>query len=1139
MASNRDGRRGSRPDLFAHLDHLTNNRSTQDDARASVRNDRDRDTYRGDRIPRDRRDDRREYRRDDRRDDRRDYDRRGGGSYDSRRSRYDDDRRDRRNDHWENDRSYRAGGDRRRRSRSPSRRTRSPSRRSRSRDRQQHDAEEQRAEKLKLAKRLEATAKWKAERQAKLDAEKAAAEQSRSKAPSTPVATASAAPSPAAPSPEAEDSAPKPKFDPKKIAKKAKSLIPGAKAALGQDISIPVSTKSEAPLIANKPSLTSSGLKSGKMQHLSNIATTTNNVPGAQAQIASKVGGFGLNANGQATVDGPAKKAMGLDDDQDEARTLEKLPTFSDNNFEDTAQANSPDDTTEMGDDVGMQNELAALAARRAAADNEEMDVNTNGDFPMEGIMAEAQPEAMDEDVDPLDAFMSNLDKTMPETDFMSMKKRPEALYGEDVLGEETEIIEDDELAKFAARKKKKELKPINHGKVEYEPFKKQFYIEPEELKDMDDAELQALRFELDGIKVRGKDVPKPLLSWPQMGLSVPALEVIQSLKYEKPTPIQSQAVPTIMAGRDVIAVAKTGSGKTMGFLLPMFRHIKDQRPLSKKDGPIAIVLAPTRELANQIHGECKPFLKALNLRAAVCFGQASLKDNIDKIKLGVEIVVATPGRLIDLATVNNGQLLSFKRVTYLVLDEADRLWDMGFAPQVNALIHQIRPDRQFVMFSATFPPSMEELARKVLRKPVEIIVGGRATVAPEIEQLIEVRPQSTKFARLLEILGEAYRDETEARTLIFVDRQEAADELFLVLTQRQFAVGSMHGGREQSDRSSTIEDFKSGALPIVVATSVAARGLDVKQLKIVINYDAPTHLEDYIHRAGRTGRAGQTGTCYTFITEEQGRYAPDLCKALKQSGKEVPESLKALQDDYFEKVKSGKAKASSRGFGGHGIEKIDAARDAARGVLGGKYATEDKEGGDKAATKDKEPEIVIHSLADAAKRESRSPTPAQEAAHPQIQVHKREKIDTKGMDPLAAAKLAASRLTGRLTQPNALRSGQSVDNRGPDAGDYHATLQINDQPQKARWAVTNRTNVAKILDSTGVSITSKGIYYAPGKEPAAGELPKLYLLVEGDSEASVMEAMRELYRLLKEGAIMAAEAEMRAPRVGGRYSMI
>jgi ATP-dependent RNA helicase DDX46/PRP5 len=994
----------------------------------------------------------------------------------------------------------------------------------------------------------------------KQEAQKAAAEENPVKAifkkmdeaqasvTSTPGLNSPAAQSPAesVPAP-AESSLPKPKFDPKKIAKKAKSLIPGAKAALGQDIFIPATQKSATSLFANKSNLTSSGTMSGKSLHTPYCTRITNITPAPRRQAASKVGGFGLSASGQVSTDAPTKKkALGLDDDQEEARTLEKLPTFSDQNYDDAALANTPgeDDTYDM-EEAGTEEELAALAARRAAAESEEMDVDANAhpvDIKMEddSAMADASEhdeEAMEEDIDPLDAFMSNLDTTMPESDFMSMKKRPEALYGEDVLGEETEIVEDDELAAFAKRKKKKEIKSVNHGTIDYEPFKKQFYIEPEELKDMDETELNNLRFELDGIKVRGKDVPKPLLSWPQMGLSVPALEVIQSLKYEKPTPIQSQAVPTIMAGRDVIAVAKTGSGKTMGFLLPMFRHIKDQRPLTKKDGPIAIILAPTRELANQIHGECKPFLKALGLKAAVCYGQASLKDNIDKIKLGVEIVVATPGRLIDLATVNNGQLLSFRRVTYLVLDEADRLWDMGFAPQVEALIHQIRPDRQFVMFSATFPPSMENLARKVLRKPVEIIVGGRATVAPEIEQVVEVREQTSKFVRLLDILGEAYRNETEDRTLIFVERQEAADELFMALTLRQFAVGSIHGGKEQSDRSSTIDDFKSGALPIVVATSVAARGLDVKQLKIVINYDVPSHLEDYIHRAGRTGRAGQTGTCYTFITEEQGRYAPDLCKALKQSGKDIPIELQKLSDEYFEKVKSGKAKASSRGFGGHGIEKIDAARDAARGVLGGKYATEDKEGGDKAVTKDKEPEIVIHSLADARKM-SEEPKPVEEV-NPTITVHKREKPDTTGLDPLAAAKLAASRLTGRLTKPNALRSGQSVDNRGPDAGDYHATLEINDQPQKARWAVTNRTNVSKILEQTGVSITSKGVYYAPGKEPQPGELPKLYLLVEGDSEASVMEAMRELYRLLKEGALMAAEQEARAPRAAGKYSMI
>lgn len=415
-------------------------------------------------------------------------------------------------------------------------------------------------------------------------------------------------------------------------------------------------------------------------------------------------------------------------------------------------------------------------------------------------------------------------------------------------------------------------------------------------------------------------------------------LEVIKGLGYPAPTPIQGQAVPAIMSGRDVIGVAKTGSGKTLAFLLPMLRHLKDQRPLEQMEGPIAMIMTPTRELATQIYKEGRPFFKALNLRvrcvfyslqdaaepgsrmmqAACAYGGSPLKDNIADLKRGAEICVCTPGRMIELLTTNSGRVINLRRVTYLVLDEADRMFDMGFEPQVRTtpidpecftergpisaqvmkIVAQIRPDRQTVLFSATFPKQMEALARKILRpQPLEITVGGRSVVAAEIEQIVEVREESTKFNRLLEIMGRFYNDDPEARTLVFVDRQESADNLFRELLKKGYPCLSLHGGKEQVDRDQVIQDFKAGIVPMVIATSVAARGLDVKQLKLVVNYDAPNHMEDYVHRAGRTGRAGNKGTCITFICPDQDRYAVDLLRALVASKATYPDELKAMSD--------------------------------------------------------------------------------------------------------------------------------------------------------------------------------------------------------------------------------------------------
>lgn len=603
-------------------------------------------------------------------------------------------------------------------------------------------------------------------------------------------------------------------------------------------------------------------------------------------------------------------------------RQEEKLAAGTNENDDEEMEDDSnaiDDDDDELADGGPAVKSAPMTEAQRQAAEEAR-----------EAEEEEARSKAMavdndDDEVDPLDAYMTGVTQEVKQVDQAdTLKISVNGANGKvdkkgkgkqsgliDAFADESDddtapelddldkasLRPEDILALAQKKLKKRDLQPVNHSKMNYEPFRKAFYHPPPEIAELTKDDADALRVELDNIKIRGSDCPHPITKWSHCGLPAVCLEVIRSLGYPKPTSIQSQAIPAIMSGRDVIGVAKTGSGKTVAFLLPLFRHIKDQRPLVALEGPIAMVMTPTRELATQIAREAKPFLKALGLRVTCAYGGSPLKDNIADMKRGAELIVCTPGRMIELLITNSGRLINLRRITCLVLDEADRMFDMGFEPQVMKILSQIRPDRQTVLFSATFPKAMEALARKVLKKPLEITVGGRSVVASEIEQIIEVREEETKFNRLLEILGRIYNEDAEARTLIFVHRQDSADNLLRDLLSKSYACMSLHGGKDQVDRDQTIQDFKAGAIPIIIATSVAARGLDVKLLKLVINFDCPNHMEDYVHRAGRTGRAGNKGTCITFITSDQDRYAGDLIKALEVSGTEVPEDLKKLHE--------------------------------------------------------------------------------------------------------------------------------------------------------------------------------------------------------------------------------------------------
>ncbi|KAH8865978.1 putative ATP-dependent RNA helicase DDX46 [Schistosoma japonicum] len=480
---------------------------------------------------------------------------------------------------------------------------------------------------------------------------------------------------------------------------------------------------------------------------------------------------------------------------------------------------------------------------------------------------------------------------------------------------EEEDTTIEDALAQL---QKKDKLQPVDHSKIEYFPFRKSFYVEVPELAKMSKEDVKAYRASLENIRVRGRECPKPLRNWVQAGISSRLLACLKRNNFDKPTPIQCQALPVIMSGRDMIGIAKTGSGKTLAFLVPLMRHLEHQAPLNPGDGPIALLLTPTRELALQIYKETKKLCQAADARAVCVYGGTGISEQIAELKRGSEIIVCTPGRMIDMLAANGGRVTNLRRCSYVVLDEADRMFDLGFEPQVMRIIENCRPDRQTLMFSATFPRQMEILARKVLTLPIEIQIGGRSVVCSDVEQHAFILLEEEKVYKVLELLG-VYQE--EGSVLVFVEKQESADELMRVLLKYGYPCLSLHGGIDQYDRDSVIMDFKRGNIRLLIATSVAARGLDVTDLLLVINYDCPNHYEDYVHRCGRTGRAGRKGFAYTFLTPDQERNAGDVVRAFKQSGQKPPQDLMNMWNAYKIRMEhEGKKVYGSSGFRGKGF---------------------------------------------------------------------------------------------------------------------------------------------------------------------------------------------------------------------------
>ncbi|XP_009349922.2 DEAD-box ATP-dependent RNA helicase 24 [Pyrus x bretschneideri] len=469
----------------------------------------------------------------------------------------------------------------------------------------------------------------------------------------------------------------------------------------------------------------------------------------------------------------------------------------------------------------------------------------------------------------------------------------------------------------------KRKIEPIpalDHSSIDYEPFNKDFYEEKESISGMSEEDVFEYKKSL-AIRASGFDVPRPVKTFEDSGFSSQLMTAIKKQDYVKPTPIQCQALPIVLSGRDIIGIAKTGSGKTAAFVLPMIVHIMDQPELQKEEGPIGVICAPTRELAHQIYLESKKFAKSHGIRVSAVYGGMSKLDQFKELKAGCEIVVATPGRLIDMLKM---KALTMIRATYLVLDEADRMFDLGFEPQIRSIVGQIRPDRQTLLFSATMPRKVEKLAREILSDPIRVTVGEVGMANEDITQVVHVIPSDAdKLPWLLEKLPGMI---DEGDVLVFASKKAAVDEIESQLAQTGFKVTALHGDKDQASRMDILQKFKSGIYHVLVATDVAARGLDIKSIKSVVNFDIAKDMDMHVHRIGRTGRAGdKDGTAYTLITQKEARFAGELVNSLVAAGQIVSTELMdlAMKDGRFrskrDSRKGGGKKGRGRGGGGGG----------------------------------------------------------------------------------------------------------------------------------------------------------------------------------------------------------------------------
>uniref|UniRef100_A0A0G4HZ93 RNA helicase n=1 Tax=Chromera velia CCMP2878 TaxID=1169474 RepID=A0A0G4HZ93_9ALVE len=466
-------------------------------------------------------------------------------------------------------------------------------------------------------------------------------------------------------------------------------------------------------------------------------------------------------------------------------------------------------------------------------------------------------------------------------------------------------------------------LPPFDHGSFAYEPFEKNFYTEHSEITAATLDDIAIIRKDL-RLSATGMAVPKPAVSFAHFGLPPEVMSSLRKKSYERPTPIQCQAVPAALSGRDLLCVAETGSGKTAAYLLPLLVHVSRNRKPEAGEGPSALVLCPTRELAVQIGNECKGLGgTSLSVSSTVLAGGFNKTDQFRDLKKGCQVVIANPGRLTDICQMKgmspHGVL---GRVSFVVLDEADRMLQLGFERQVQSILQTIRPDRQTLLFSATIPPSVERLARASIQSPaktmVRVSVGTEGAVAVNLNVEQRVVVVDTDVNRNLWFLENLHKIVRKGPMLCFVNSQRLAMELQKKINEgdamsppgeageyqtegvkRQKKALCIYGDMDQASRLEALTRFKraaaEGSCPLIVCTDVASRGLDIPSIETVFNFEIAKDLDTHTHRIGRTARAGRTGVAYSIVTKAENRSAALLVQSLEDQAVEPSEALLSL----------------------------------------------------------------------------------------------------------------------------------------------------------------------------------------------------------------------------------------------------
>jgi len=574
------------------------------------------------------------------------------------------------------------------------------------------------------------------------------------------------------------------------------------------------------------------------------------------------------------------------------------------------------------------------MSSKLSSIFDDECDYQPSDNSP-KGVESKKDDEYSDED--DLDKYMASIEETIEKEEEDAKKKKITAKKEKRLDVDD----EDDQESYFNARKdiplipypddedeieydsdgnplppeKSKIIVPlpsVDHSEIIYPAFNSNFYDEHEDIKSLTQLEVNGLRKVL-GVKVLGAEAARPAISFVHFGFDDHLMGVIRKSEYTKPTQIQAQAVPIALSGRDIIGIAKTGSGKTAAFVWPMLVHVMAQPELKEGDGPIALICAPTRELCQQIHTECKKFGKSYNLKSVACYGGGSKWEQTKSLQQGAEIVVCTPGRLIDLIKVKATNLL---RVTFLVFDEADRMFDMGFEPQVRSIANNVRPDRQCLLFSATMKKKVEWLCRDILSDPIRIVVGELGEANEDVVQAVEIMKNGHQKWKWL--LSHIVEFTSGGSVLIFVTKKTNSEEVAKNLKESGYDLGLIHGDFDQFERNDILKRFKHKEFLILVATDVAARGLDIPSIKTVINYDVARDITTHTHRIGRTGRAGEKGIAYTLVTAQDTHFTADLVRNLEGANQRVPTELidLAMKNPWFRKTRARRGnKASTKEF--------------------------------------------------------------------------------------------------------------------------------------------------------------------------------------------------------------------------------